>query len=119
MSSDGMAAAQFLTEGVPLETGNAIRNGDSGKAQPGISPFGSFDYLGAYMRTLAIVGVVVLVLGILSFFVPVPYNERHGVNLGDASVSVTTHHDQTLPPAVGGVLCAVGAVLLIAGMRKA
>jgi hypothetical protein len=71
------------------------------------------------MRTLAIIGVVVLVLGILSFFVPVPHSERHAMNLGDASMSVTTHHDQTLPPAVGGVLCVVGAVLLIAGMRKA
>lgn len=70
------------------------------------------------MRILAVIGIVVLVLGILSFFVPVPHNERHGVNLGDASLSVTTHHDQVLPPAVGGVLCAVGAVLLIVGMRS-
>ena len=70
------------------------------------------------MRVLAVIGIIVLVLGILSFFVPVPHNERHGVNLGDASLSVTTHHDQVLPPAVGGVLCAVGAVLLIVGMRS-
>jgi hypothetical protein len=70
------------------------------------------------MRVLAIIGIIVLVLGILSFVVPVPHNERHGVNVGDASLSVTTHHDEKLPPAVGGVLCAVGAVLLIAGMRK-
>jgi hypothetical protein len=71
------------------------------------------------MRTLAIIGVVVLILGIASFFVPLPHNEKHGVNLGDASLNVTTHHQEMLPPAVGGILCAVGAVLLIAGMRKA
>lgn len=71
------------------------------------------------MRLLVIIGILVLVLGILAFVVPVPHSEKHGVNLGDASVSVTTHHDQTLPPAVGGVLCVVGAVLLIAGLRKA
>jgi uncharacterized membrane protein HdeD (DUF308 family) len=70
------------------------------------------------MRTLAIVGIVLLVLGILSFFVPVPHNERHGMNLGDASISVTTHHDQVLPPAVGITACVVGAVLLIVGMRR-
>ena len=70
------------------------------------------------MRTLAIVGIVVLVLGVLSFFLPVPHNERHGMNLGDASVSVTTHHDQVLPPAVGATLCIVGAVLLLVGMRS-
>jgi hypothetical protein len=70
------------------------------------------------MRGLAIIGLVVLILGILSFFVPVPHNERHGMNLGDASISVTTRHDQVLPPAVGGTLCVVGAVLLIVGMRR-
>ncbi len=70
------------------------------------------------MRPLAIIGIVVLILGILSFVVPVPHSERHGVNLGDASVGITTHHDQVLPPAVGGVLCLVGAVLLIAGFRR-
>jgi hypothetical protein len=70
------------------------------------------------MRPLVIIGIIVLVLGILAFVVPVPHNEKHGVNLGDASVSVTTHHDQVLPPAIGGVLCVVGAVLLIAGFRR-
>jgi len=70
------------------------------------------------MRILAGIGVVVLVLGILSFFVPFPHHDRHGVNLGDASISVTTHRQEMLPPAVGGVLCVVGAVLLIAGMRS-
>lgn len=70
------------------------------------------------MRTLSLVGVVVLILGILSFFVPVPHSEKKGVSLGDASLSVTTHHDSTLPPAVGAVICVVGAALLIAGMRK-
>jgi uncharacterized membrane protein HdeD (DUF308 family) len=70
------------------------------------------------MRSLAVIGICLLILGILSFFVPVPHNEKHGVNLGDASLSVTTHTQQMLPPAVGGVLCAVGAVLLIAGLRK-
>lgn len=71
------------------------------------------------MRILAVVGIIILVLGILSFVFPVPHNEKHGVNLGDASLSVTTHHDEKLSPVVGGVLCAIGAVLLIAGMRKA
>lgn len=70
------------------------------------------------MRPLVIIGIIVLVLGILAFVVPVPHNEKHGVNLGDASLSVTTHHDQVLPPAVGGVLCVVGAVLLIVGFRR-
>lgn len=70
------------------------------------------------MRPLSILGLVVLVLGILSFVVPVPVNKTHEIKAGDASIGITTHHDEKLPPAVGGILCAVGAVLLIAGTRK-
>jgi len=64
-------------------------------------------------------GLVVLVLGILSFIVPVPMNKTHEIKAGDAEVGITTHHTEKLSPVVGGVLCAVGAVLLIAGTRKA
>ncbi len=71
------------------------------------------------MRPLAWIGIVVLVLGILAFIVPVPISHSHSVKLGDASVGVTTHTDEKLSPAIGGVLCAAGVVLLIAGSRKA
>jgi drug/metabolite transporter (DMT)-like permease len=70
------------------------------------------------MRPLALVGLVVLILGILSFVVPIPHSNTHSAKVGDASVGITTHHDEKLSPAIGGVLCAVGAVLLIAGSRK-
>jgi hypothetical protein len=71
------------------------------------------------MKPLLIIGLVVLVLGILSFVVPVPVNKTHEIKAGDASVGITTHHNEKLSPVVGGILCAVGAVLLIAGTRKA
>ena len=71
------------------------------------------------MRPLAWIGIVVLVLGILSFVVPVPISHTRDIKLGDASVGITTHHDEKLSPVVGGVLCAAGVVLLIAGSRKA
>jgi len=51
-----------------------------------------------------------LVLGILSFVVPVPHSEHHGVRLGDAHVGITTHDDEKLPPAVSIVLVVVGPV---------
>ena len=70
------------------------------------------------MRALAIVGIVVLVLGVLAFFVPFPQSETHGAKIGDATIGVTTHSSHRLPPAVGGVMCVAGAVLLIAGMKK-
>jgi hypothetical protein len=71
------------------------------------------------MRLLTIIGIVVLVLGILSFVVPVPVSHSHSAKLGDASIGITTHDHEKLSPAVGGVLCAAGVVLLIAGTRRA
>jgi hypothetical protein len=70
------------------------------------------------MKTLMLVGVAVLVLGIVSFFVPVPHSEHHGVNIGDAHVGITTHHDNMVPPVVSIVLVLVGAGLLIAGRKS-
>lgn len=70
------------------------------------------------MRPLALVGLVILVLGILAFVVPIPSSETHEAKIGNASVGITTQHSQKLSPAVGGVLCAAGAVLLIVGSRK-
>ena len=70
------------------------------------------------MKTLMLVGIVVLVLGILSFFVPVPHSEHHGVNIGDAHMGVTTHHDNMVPPVVSIVLLLVGVGLMIAGRKS-
>jgi hypothetical protein len=71
------------------------------------------------MRPLTIIGLIVLVLGIVSFVVPVPVNKTHELKAGDAEIGITTHHDEKLPPVVGGIMCGVGAVLLIAGGRRA
>jgi hypothetical protein len=70
------------------------------------------------MKPLPLIGIVVLILGILSFFVPVPHSEHHGVNIGDAHVGVTTHDEDRVPPAVSVVLIVVGAGLLIAGRKS-
>jgi hypothetical protein len=69
------------------------------------------------MRALFGIGLVVLVLGILSFFVPVPHSEHHGVSAGDLHLGVTTHEDR-LPPALSVVLVVVGAGMMIAGRGK-
>jgi hypothetical protein len=73
---------------------------------------------GGLMKALALAGVIVLILGIVSFFVPLPHSEHHGVNVGDAHIGVTTEHDEKVPPALSVVLVVVGAGLIIAG-RKA
>jgi hypothetical protein len=69
------------------------------------------------MRALSVVGVVVLILGILSFFVPVPHSERHGIDAGDVHLGVRTHHENMLPPVVSIALVVVGAGLMIAGRK--
>ena len=70
------------------------------------------------MKILLAVGAIILVLGILSFFVPVPHTERHGLDAGDIHVGVNTHHDELLPAYVGVILIAVGGGLMVVGGRK-
>ena len=67
------------------------------------------------MKSLFAIGLIVLALGIVSFFVPVPHTEHHGVNIGDAHLGVDTHHSDRVPPAVSIVMLVVGAGLMIAG----
>jgi hypothetical protein len=70
------------------------------------------------MKSLILVGVLLLVLGVLSLTVPVPQRETHGVSLGSAKISIQTENSQKLPPAVGIVLLAGGILALIIGLRK-
>jgi hypothetical protein len=73
---------------------------------------------GMALKILMLVGVIVLVLGIVSFFVPFPHSEHHGVRVGDAHVGITTHDDQRVPPVASIVLIVVGAGLMIAGQKS-
>ena len=69
------------------------------------------------MKAVLLVGVVVLILGVLSFVVPFPEYHHHGIRVGDSNIGVTTEHDEKLPPAIGAVLVVVGAGLIISGRR--
>jgi hypothetical protein len=69
------------------------------------------------MKALFAVGLIVLVLGILSFFIPVPHTEHHGLDAGDVHVGVDTKHSDLLPPAASVVLVVVGAGLMVVGGR--
>jgi len=67
------------------------------------------------MKMLFGVGLVVLVLGIVSFFVPVPQRENHGIKVGDASIGVQTQHSEKVSPIISAVLILGGAGMMIAG----
>jgi len=70
------------------------------------------------MKGLLGIGLVVLVLGILSFLVPIPHTEHHEVSAGDVHLGVNTEHSDRVPVAVSAVLVVVGAGMMIAGRAK-
>ena len=71
------------------------------------------------MKALPIVGVLLLVLGILSFVVPLPHQEKHGIKVGDAKFSIQTEDSEKLPSTVGIILVGGGVVALVLGLRRA
>jgi hypothetical protein len=67
------------------------------------------------MKMLFGVGLVVLILGIVSFFVPFPQQENHGIKVGDAKIGVQTTHSEHISPIISVVLVLGGAGMMIAG----
>ena len=70
------------------------------------------------MKLLFAVGLVVLILGIASFFVPFPRQENHGIKAGDIKIGVQTEHKERISPIVSAVLILGGAGMMIAGGRR-
>ena len=70
------------------------------------------------MKVLFAVGLAVMVLGILSFFIAIPHSENHGIKAGDVSIGVQTHESEKVSPAISSVMLVVGAGLMIAGRSK-
>lgn len=70
------------------------------------------------MKALFGIGLLVLFVGVFSFFFPFPHTENHGLKVGGANLSVKTHDSQPVPPLVSAALVAAGAVMMIAGARK-
>jgi len=70
------------------------------------------------MKALFWIGLALLILGVVSLFVPIPRNERDGVNLGPVSIGIETRHDEKAPPIVSAAMILCGAGLMIAGKRR-
>lgn len=70
------------------------------------------------MKGMTLVGLLLLVLGLLSFVVPIPHHEDHGVKIGDTNIGVRTESSERLPPVVGGLMVVGGVIALVAGSRK-
>ena len=69
------------------------------------------------MKAVLVVGLIILVLGILSFFVGIPRTETNGIKVGGAAVGVPTRHTDRIPPAGSIALVVGGIVLLAVGAR--
>jgi hypothetical protein len=70
------------------------------------------------MRALTLVGLLLLALGITSFFVTIPQKERQGVKLGGASIGVETTTSQHLPRWASAVLLVGGILVIALGSRS-
>jgi hypothetical protein len=70
------------------------------------------------MKALFWVGLVLLILGVASLLVPIPQNQRDGVEVGGVSIGIETRHDEKAPPLVSAVMILGGVGLMIAGRPK-
>lgn len=66
-----------------------------------------------------IIGLVLVILGLVLLFVPIPHQVRHGVTAGPLSVGVTTTEHERMSPLICGLLIAGGVVLMVVSGRKA
>lgn len=70
------------------------------------------------MKALFGVGLVIVILGILLLFVPIPHTEQHGIKAGDVSLGVQTRTSEKTSPAICAVMIVVGGGLMMFGRTK-
>ena len=70
------------------------------------------------MKPIFWIGLIVLILGVLSFLVPIPHKERQGFSAGGVSLGVETQHSQTVSPIISAVMILGGAGMMIAGKSR-
>lgn len=70
------------------------------------------------MKGLSLLGIVLILLGALSFVVPLPHRENHGVKIGDAKIGIQTQTSERLPIAASIALLGAGALALVLGSRN-
>jgi len=70
------------------------------------------------MKIIFTVGLITLILGVVSLFVPIPRRETHGFKAGDINIAVQTRNDEKVSPIISAVLIAAGAALMVTGSRR-
>lgn len=70
------------------------------------------------MKPVALIGAVLLLLGVLSFVIPIPHRENHGVKIGDAKIGIQTENSEKIPTAASVALIGAGILALVLGSKK-
>jgi hypothetical protein len=70
------------------------------------------------MKAVFWMGVVLVVLGVLSLFVPIPRNESHGAKIGDLKIGVEVHHNERVSPIASALLMLGGVGAMVAASRR-
>ena len=72
------------------------------------------------MKTVTIVGIVLLTLGIISLaYEGISYTtQKEVVDIGPIHATKNQEHTIPLPPVLGGLMMAGGVVLLASGLKK-
>ena len=72
------------------------------------------------MKTLPVVGLILIVLGIISFaYQGINYTtHKKIVDIGPIQASTTEHKTIPLPPVLGGLALVGGIILLVAGKNE-
>lgn len=70
------------------------------------------------MKIIFGIGLLIVILGVVSLFVPIPRRETHGIKAGDINIAVQTRNDEKVSPIVSAVLIAGGIGMMIAGSRS-
>lgn len=70
------------------------------------------------MKILFWIGLILMILGLASFFVAIPSSDRNGITVGGVSMEVETSRQEKLPPLVSSLIIVSGAAMMIVARRK-
>jgi hypothetical protein len=70
------------------------------------------------MKALFALGVVLIVLGVASLFVPFPTREKHSMKAGPISIGVETTDQKKVDPIISAVLIGGGVALAFVGRKR-
>ncbi|HVR42179.1 MAG TPA: hypothetical protein VMS56_01935 [Thermoanaerobaculia bacterium] len=65
-----------------------------------------------------IAAILLIGLGIASLFVPIPRQQTHGFEIGEAEIGIRTVSRETVHPAISAVLIGGGILVLVLALRS-